>query len=287
MTPPELALAAKDGTIVAPMGEAPALSIRGMTVSYAEKPAIFSVDADFAAGSMTAIVGPNGAGKSTLLKAALGVIPRLSGEVSVFGAPLEAARARVAYVPQRASVDWDFPTRVIDVVLMGLYRQLGLLGRVRSSHRAKAEACLARVGMSDFAARQIGQLSGGQQQRVFLARALAQDADLYLLDEPFAGVDAATEAAIIEVLKTLKDQGKSMVAVHHDLTTVTRYFDRVLLLNVRKIAAGPVAQAFTAQTLAATYGGRLASAQIDQLRLGDGAGLPTGAGPVVGAGPDA
>lgn len=287
MTPPDLALAAKDGTVLAPVGEAPALGIRGMTVSYAEKPAIFSVDADFAAGAMTAIVGPNGAGKSTLLKAALGVIPRLSGEVSVFGTPLEAARARVAYVPQRASVDWDFPTRVIDVVLMGLYRELGLLGRVRASHRAKAEACLARVGMSDFAARQIGQLSGGQQQRVFLARALAQEADLYLLDEPFAGVDAATEAAIIEVLKTLKDQGKSVVAVHHDLATVTRYFDRVLLLNVRKIAAGPVAQAFTAQTLAATYGGRLASAQIDQLRLGDGAGLPTGAEPVVGAGPDA
>ena len=263
MSPPDLHLAAARP----PETEVAALKIRGLTVSYGEKPAVFSVDADFAAGAMTAIIGPNGAGKSTLLKAALEIVPRLSGEVSVFGRPLALARDRIAYVPQRASVDWDFPTRVIDVVLMGLYRQLGLLGRVRGHHRQAAMDCLERVGMADFATRQIGQLSGGQQQRVFLARALAQGADLYLLDEPFAGVDAATEAAIVDVLKSLKAQGKSVVAVHHDLATVTRYFDRVLLINVKPVAQGAVERAFTPETLAETYGGRLATAQIDQLGL--------------------
>jgi len=216
---------------------------------------------------MTAIIGPNGAGKSTLLKAALGVIPRLSGEIAVFGQPIEKARDRIAYVPQRASVDWDFPTTVIDVVLMGLYRRLGLLGRLRANHTEAARACLDRVGMADFANRQIGQLSGGQQQRVFLARALAQDADLYLLDEPFAGVDAATEKAIIDVLKALKAQSKAVVCVHHDLATVRDYFDHVFLINVRKIAEGSVAEAFTSENLQATYGGRLATAQVDQLQV--------------------
>jgi manganese/zinc/iron transport system ATP- binding protein len=244
------------------------LAIRGLTVSYGEKPAVFSVDADFPPEAMTAIIGPNGAGKSTLLKAALGVIPRVSGEVAVFGRPIAAARARIAYVPQRASVDWDFPTTVIDVVLMGLYRKLGLLGRVTGAHRRLARDCLDRVGMADFADRQIGRLSGGQQQRVFLARALAQEADLYLLDEPFAGVDAATERAIVEVLKALRAERKAVVCVHHDLATVPAYFDHVFLINVRRIAAGPVAEAFTAAELQATYGGRLATAQIDQLAPG-------------------
>jgi manganese/zinc/iron transport system ATP- binding protein len=155
-------------------------------------------------------------------------------------------------------VDWDFPTRAIDVVIMGMSRDLGLLGRVRETHRARARECLDRVGMADFAERQIGRLSGGQQQRVFLARALAQEADLFLLDEPFAGVDAATEAAIIGVLKGLRDAGKTVVAVHHDLSTVAGTFDRVLLLNVGKIAEGPVAEAFTAAHISETYGGRLA-----------------------------
>lgn len=241
------------------------LAVRGLTVSYGQKPAVFSVDMTVQAGAMTAIIGPNGAGKSTLLKAALGIVKPLSGQVTVYGQPLEQQRARIAYVPQRASVDWDFPTRVIDVVLMGLSRQLGLLGRVRARHMSRAMDCLNRVGMHDFANRQIGQLSGGQQQRVFLARALAQDADLYLLDEPFAGVDAATEKAIISVLKSLKDSGKTVVVVHHDLATVTDYFDHVFLINTRKVAEGPVEQAFTAETLQAAYGGRLATAQIDQI----------------------
>ncbi|SIO53995.1 manganese/zinc/iron transport system ATP-binding protein [Rhodovulum sp. ES.010] len=244
-----------------------ALAIRGLTVSYAEKPAVFSVDATFPADAMSAIIGPNGAGKSTLLKATLGVIPRLSGEVTVFGTPLERARDRIAYVPQRASVDWDFPTTVIDVVRMGLYRKVGLFGRLTGAMTDQTLDCLDRVGMADFADRQIGQLSGGQQQRVFLARALAQDADLYLLDEPFAGVDAATERAIIDVLKLLKSEGKAVVAVHHDLSTVADYFDHVFLINVRRIAEGPVAEAFTAETLHATYGGRLAATHIDQLAL--------------------
>jgi manganese/zinc/iron transport system ATP- binding protein len=233
------------------------LALRGVTVSYGAQPVVFSVDMTVQPGSMTAIIGPNGAGKSTLLKSALGVVSPLAGRVTAWGQPLERMRARIAYVPQRASVDWDFPTRVIDVVLMGLYRELGLLRRVRAKHMDKARACLSRVGMLDFAERQIGQLSGGQQQRVFLARALAQGADLYLLDEPFAGVDAATEEAIIGVLHSLRDEGKTVVAVHHDLSTVSSYFDRVFLINRRRMGEGPVADAFTDATLHATYGGRL------------------------------
>ena len=243
------------------------LVVRGMTVSYGEKPAVFSVDATVKPECMMAIIGPNGAGKSTLLKGVLGIVPHLSGEVSVFGRPIEQVRQRIAYVPQRASVDWDFPTRVFDVVMMGLYRDLGLLRLVRREHREKALACLERVGMADFADRQIGQLSGGQQQRVFLARALAQNADLYLLDEPFAGVDAATEKAIIDVLKSLKQEHRTVVCVHHDLATVADYFKEILLINVRKIAEGPVAQTFTGENLQATYGGRLATTHIDQLKL--------------------
>lgn len=237
-------------------------AIRGMTVSYGQTPVVFSVDAQFPQGTMTAIIGPNGAGKSTLLKAALGILRPLSGVVTVHGRPLGEQRHRIAYVPQRASVDWDFPTTVLDVVLMGLSRELGLLRLVRPRHRQQALACLDRVGMADFADRQIGQLSGGQQQRVFLARALAQDADLYLLDEPFAGVDAATEKAIIVVLKTLKAEGKTVVSVHHDLATVADYFDRVLILNTRKIAEGTVSEAFTERNLQDAYGGRLATAQM-------------------------
>lgn len=266
-----LDLACSDGQVKqAQTLENSPLAIRGLTVSYGQKPAVFSVDMTVEAGKMTAIIGPNGAGKSTMLKAALGIVPPVSGQVQVFGKTLDAQRARIAYVPQRASVDWDFPTRVIDVVLMGLYRELGLLGRLRANHRAKAIECLDRVGMGDFASRQIGQLSGGQQQRVFLARALAQGADLYLLDEPFAGVDAATEKAIITVLKSLRAAGKTVVVVHHDLATVAEYFDNVFLINTRKVAEGTVAEAFTSETLQAAYGGRLATAQVDQLALAQG-----------------
>ena len=264
-------LAAREGQALTPHAQdAAALSVHGLTVSYGEKPAVFSVDATLPAGEMIAIVGPNGAGKSTLLKAVLGIVKPLSGRVSVFDAPLSKAQHRLAYVPQRASVDWDFPTRVIDVVMMGLYRDLGLLRLVRSHHRERALRALDRVGMADFADRQIGQLSGGQQQRVFLARSLAQDADLYLLDEPFAGVDAATERAIVDVLKQLRSEQRTIVCVHHDLSTVDDYFDRVLLINVRKIAEGSVDHVFTEQNLQATYGGRLATAQMERLRASSG-----------------
>jgi manganese/zinc/iron transport system ATP- binding protein len=267
-------VAAQDGQATRPSAVPPdaPLAVRGVTVSYGEKPAVFSVDATFPAQAMSAIIGPNGAGKSTLLKAVLGVVPRLSGEVHVFGLPVEQARPRIAYVPQRASVDWDFPTTVMDVVQMGQYRKAGLFGRLSGKMRTRAHDCLDRVGMADFARRQIGQLSGGQQQRVFLARALAQDADLYLLDEPFAGVDAATERAIIDVLKLLKSEGKSVIAVHHDLSTVRDYFDHVFLVNVRRVAEGPVATAFTSDTLHATYGGRLAATQLAELAMTDAAG---------------
>ena len=269
----KITIAARDGQATVPPaapGDSP-LSLRGLTVSYGNKPAIFSVDATFPGQAMSAVIGPNGAGKSTLLKASLGVIPRLSGEVRVFGTPLEKSRARVAYVPQRASVDWDFPTTVIDVVQMGLYRRIGLLGRMSGLMRDQAWGCLERVGMADFAGRQIGQLSGGQQQRVFLARALAQDADLYLLDEPFAGVDAATERAIIDVLKLLKAEDKAVIAVHHDLSTVRDYFDHVFLINVRRVAEGPVDTAFTVDTLNATYGGQLSATHVNDLALAGGA----------------
>ncbi|MEM9223968.1 MAG: metal ABC transporter ATP-binding protein [Pseudomonadota bacterium] len=244
------------------------MAIRGLTVSYGGAPVLFSMDAVFPERSMTAIIGPNGAGKSTLLKAALGITKPLSGTVTAFGVPLKKAKRLIAYVPQRASVDWDFPTNSIDVVMMGLYRRLGVLGRVGRAERAAAMEALERVGMADFADRQIGKLSGGQQQRVFLARALAQNARLLLLDEPFAGVDAATERAIIDVLHALRAEGRTLAVVHHDLSTVEGAFDRVLLLNVRKIAEGTLREAFNAQNLRATYGGRLATAQLDKLRLG-------------------
>jgi manganese/zinc/iron transport system ATP- binding protein len=260
-------LAAAHGERLAEDLSSSPLAIRGLTVSYGAKPAVFSVDVTVEAHSMTAIIGPNGAGKSTLLKAALGIVPRLSGTVTTHGRPLNEARSEIAYVPQRASVDWDFPTRVIDVVLMGMSRELGLLRPVRAHHRERAMDCLARVGMEDFAGRQIGQLSGGQQQRVFLARALAQRAQLYLLDEPFAGVDAATERAIIAVLKSLRAEGKTVVCVHHDLSTVGDYFTHAVLLNIRKVAEGPLAEAFTEEHLQATYGGRLAAAHIGELAL--------------------
>ncbi|MBP3124884.1 metal ABC transporter ATP-binding protein [Thalassospira sp. ER-Se-21-Dark] len=260
-------LVAESGKILDVASKDAPLTVRGLTVSYGNKPAVFSVDASIPAGSMTAIIGPNGAGKSTFLKGALGVVPRLSGEVRIFGKLFEDARDRVAYVPQRASVDWDFPARVIDVVLMGLYGSVGLFRLWRARHREQAMECLKRVGMADFADRQIGQLSGGQQQRVFLARALAQNAEFYLLDEPFAGVDAATERAIVSVLKELKAEGRTVVCVHHDLSTVAEYFDRVLLINVRRIAEGPVETTFTAENLQETYGGRLAATHIDELHL--------------------
>ncbi|CAA9532257.1 MAG: Manganese ABC transporter, ATP-binding protein SitB [uncultured Thermomicrobiales bacterium] len=235
----------------------PPVEVRDLTVAYQARPVLWDVDLVVPEGKLMAIVGPNGAGKSTLLKTALGLVPAAAGWVKIFGRPYAEQRHLVAYVPQRGSVDWDFPTNALDVVTMGRYGALGWLRRPGKREREVAMECLRQVGMADFAGRQISQLSGGQQQRVFLARALAQDARLYFMDEPFAGVDATTERAIVELLRGLRAEGKTVVAVHHDLQTVDHYFDEVALLNVRLVAAGPVADAFTHDNLHLTYGGRI------------------------------
>lgn len=236
---------------------AAALAVEDLTVAYGSQPVLWDIHVSLNEGRLVAIVGPNGAGKSTLLKAALGVVRPLTGSIRVFGEPLERVRRRVGYVPQRESVDWDFPTSVLDVVCMGTYGRLGWFRRPGKGERERAMACLAQVGLEDLAGRQISELSGGQQQRVFLARALAQNASLYLMDEPFAAVDAATERAIVDVLRELKDRGRTVVAVHHDLQTVPEYFDDAVLLNMRLVAAGPVDDVFTPENLHRTYGGRL------------------------------
>jgi manganese/zinc/iron transport system ATP- binding protein len=232
------------------------LSIHDLTVAYNRKPVLWDVEYEAPDRALIAIVGPNGAGKSTLLKAVLGLVPAASGLVEVYGRPVARQRRLIGYVPQRGSVDWDFPTTVLDVVMMGRYGSLGWFRRPGKPERARAIAALEQVGMTEFAERQISQLSGGQQQRVFLARALVQDADVYFMDEPFQGVDAKTERAIVEVLKELRAGGKTVVAVHHDLETVPEYFEWVLLLNVRRIALGPVREVFTEENLRKTYGGR-------------------------------
>jgi manganese/zinc/iron transport system ATP- binding protein len=235
----------------------PPLEVHDLTVAYQKKPVLWGIDLRVPAGKLVGIVGPNGAGKSTLIKAALGLIPSASGWVKVFGLPAKKNLKRVGYVPQRESVDWDFPVTVMDVVLMGRYGRLGLLKRPSSRDREIGRDCLDKVKMLPFANRQIANLSGGQQQRVFLARALAQESDIYFMDEPFAGVDAATESAIISLLHELKDKGKTLLVVHHDLPTARNYFDMLLLLNMRVVAFGPTEEVFTYELLQSTYGGRL------------------------------
>lgn len=234
-----------------------AVDVHDVTVAYHRKPVLWDVDVELPAGRLIGVVGPNGAGKSTLLKAILGLVPIASGRIQVFGRPTSEARSMIGYVPQRETVDWDFPVSALDVVVMGRYGRLGWFRRPGKRDRNAAMECLKQLGMADFANRQINQLSGGQQQRVFLARALAQEAAIYFMDEPLAGVDAATEQAIIELLRSLRSAGKTVVAVHHDLQTVPEYFDHVVLLNMRVVAAGPTDQVFTQASLQATYGGRL------------------------------
>ena len=233
------------------------LWIHDLTVAYHRKPVLWDIDLDLPEGRLIAVVGPNGAGKSTLIKAVLGLVPRASGAISIYGRPYDSQRHLVGYVPQRESVDWDFPVNAMDVVAMGLYRQIGWFKPVARRHQQKAIENLEKVGMAAYAKRQISQLSGGQQQRVFLARALAQDARLYFMDEPFAGVDVATERAIIALLKELKSAGKTCVVVHHDLQTVPAYFDHVVLLNLRVVDSGPIETVFTEENLKKTYGGKL------------------------------
>ena len=231
-----------------------AISATELTVDYDGVTAIKDVDFTVRAEKLTAIVGPNGAGKSTLIKALLGLIPTSTGIISCFGASPKQYRKNISYVPQRAQIDWEFPVNVFDVVSMGLYGELGLLRRFSSAHKNRVHSALSDVDMADFAARQISQLSGGQQQRVFLARSIVQDAELILLDEPFGGIDAKSETVIVDILRRQNQNGKSIVAVHHDLSTVKDYFDDVILLNKTVTAFGPVNNVFTKANIEKTYG---------------------------------
>ncbi|MCS6852295.1 MAG: metal ABC transporter ATP-binding protein [Gemmataceae bacterium] len=234
----------------------PAIEVTDLTVAYDERPVLWDIDWTVPQGVLAAVVGPNGGGKTTLLKAVLGLVRPAAGQALVLGRPYREQRRLVGYVPQRRTVDWDFPTNVLDVVLMGCYGRLGWIRRPGKAEHAQALAALDKVGMVHLARRQISQLSGGQRQRVFLARALVEDAQVYLMDEPFQGVDATTERAIIEVLRDLRAAGRTVVVVHHDLQTVPEYFDWVTLLNVQLMANGPVADVFTEENLRRTYGGR-------------------------------
>ena len=233
------------------------LSVHDMTVAYHRKPVLWDIDFDIPQGKLVGIVGPNGAGKSTLIKGCLDLVPKISGRVLIYGKPYRQQRKLVGYVPQRETVDWEFPVDALGLVAMGLYGRIGWCLPVTRKHKRAAMEALDRVGMADFAQRQISQLSGGQQQRVFLARALAQDANLYFMDEPFAAVDAATEKAIVQILHDLKHAGKTVLVVHHDLQTVPEYFDWVVLLNMRIVALGPAEDVFTQENLHKTYGGKL------------------------------
>ena len=235
----------------------PSIEFHDVTVSYHKKPVLWNIDMTLPKGLLIGIVGPNGAGKSTLIKAAMGLVPLGSGYIKLFDQKLDDVRERVSYVPQRESVDWDFPTSVMDVVLMGRYKKLGLFRRPGKKDIQLAKECLDKVGMLPYSKRQISQLSGGQQQRVFLARALAQEADLYLMDEPFAGVDAATETAIFAVMKELTTSGKTLIVVHHDLQSAAQFFDWIILLNLHLVGVGPIENMFTSELLQETYGGAL------------------------------
>lgn len=239
------------------MYDHPPIEVHDLTVAYRKKPVLWDIDFSIPRGKLIGMIGPNGAGKSTLLKAIMGLLPFVSGYVKVYGKPLNKKTNQIAYVPQRESVDWDFPTSALDVVTMGRYNKLSLFGRIKKEDIEIARQSLDRLGMSKYADRQISQLSGGQQQRVFLARALAQNSEIYLMDEPLAGVDASTELAIIQLLKNLKDQNKTVIVVHHDLNTVTDYFDWVMMLNLRLVKFGPVDEVFNDENLKITYGGKL------------------------------
>jgi manganese/zinc/iron transport system ATP- binding protein len=243
-----------------------AVQVEDLTVAYGAKPALWDIDLNIPQGQLMAVVGPNGAGKTTLIKAILGLLPTVSGTVRFLsegdvrpegdlrpGGGLRPRANRIAYVPQSGSVDWDFPATALDVVLMGRYGHLGWIRRPRRADLEIAKEALDKLGMVDYAGRQISQLSGGQQQRVFLARALAQQAEMYFMDEPFKGVDARTERAIVALLRDLKAQNRTVVVVHHDLQTVSEYFDWVTLINVQVIASGPVGETFTDENLRRAY----------------------------------
>jgi manganese/zinc/iron transport system ATP- binding protein len=234
------------------------IEVHDLTVSYQKKPVLYGVDLEVKEGSLVGIIGPNGAGKSTLIKTIMNMIKPNGGYVKIFGETPKTGIKRIGYIPQKESVDWDFPVTVLDVVLMGRYGHLGWFGRIRKEDRTKANECLEQVNMLAYADRPIGNLSGGQQQRVFLARALAQESAVYLMDEPFAGVDAVTEKTMISILQEMKNAGKTLMVVHHDLASAREYFDQLLLLNMRKVAYGPVQEVYTHELLQKTYGGKLA-----------------------------
>jgi manganese/zinc/iron transport system ATP- binding protein len=244
-----------------------ALEVEDLTVAYDDQPVLWDVDLQVPAGVKMAVIGPNGAGKSTLVKAAMGLVRPVAGEVRIFGQPRESAQGQIAYVPQRATLSWDFPTDVLDVVTMGTYGRLGWFHRSGAVQRQQAEAALEQVGMTAFLRRPIAELSGGQQQRILLGRALVQDAPINILDEPFQGVDAPTERAIIDVLDGLAEEGKTIIVVHHDLQTVPEYFDSVLLLNVRAIDSGPVREVFTEDNLRLTFGGRVGVLETREIEV--------------------
>jgi manganese/zinc/iron transport system ATP- binding protein len=233
------------------------LEAHNLTVSYDKQPVLWDIDFEVPEGKLVGIIGPNGSGKTTFLKAAMGILPADSGYVRTFGKPVEEVRERVSYVPQRQSVDWDFPATVMDICEMGRYKQGRLFGRLSKLDREIAADALERVGMTAYKNRQIGELSGGQQQRVFIARSLAQQAELYLMDEPFVGIDAASEETIIALLEDMRSEGKTVVLVHHDLHTAIEFFDWIILLNTRLVASGPKAEVLTEENLRTAYGGKL------------------------------
>lgn len=234
------------------------IEIKNMSVAYSAKPVLWEVDLQIPNGVCACVLGPNGAGKSTLIKGMLGLQKPLLGEVKFFDKPFKEVYKKVAYIPQKSDVNWDFPTTVLDVTLMGRYSHRGWIRRTNKQDLEIAKEALSKMGMLDFKDRQISQLSGGQRQRVFLARALAQEADLYILDEPLAGVDAITEAVVINQLKTFAKEGKSSLVVHHDLHTVREYFDYVIFIKGRVVAAGPFASTFTHENIERCFGQRMA-----------------------------
>ncbi|MBM3168567.1 MAG: metal ABC transporter ATP-binding protein [Bacteroidetes bacterium] len=235
----------------------PILEVHDLTVSYDQQPVLWNVDLSLPAGQLIGILGPNGAGKSTLIKSIMGLIPPTSGYIKIFNKALQEVRTRISYVPQRESVDWNFPASVLDVVVMGTYGKLGLFRRPGKKEVQIAQEALEQVGMTAFVTRQISELSGGQQQRVFIARALAQQADLYLMDEPFAGVDMATETAIFQLLQDMARTGKTVLVVHHDIHSAMNFFEWVIMLNLHLVASGPKDQVMTEELLRKTYGGKL------------------------------
>ncbi|MEN2282211.1 metal ABC transporter ATP-binding protein [Algoriphagus sp. SE2] len=235
----------------------PILEIHDLIVSYDQSPVLWNVDLSLPSGKLIGILGPNGAGKSTLIKAIMGLVTPSGGYVKIFDKTLEQVRSKISYVPQRESVDWNFPASVLDVVMMGTYGKLGLFKRPGKKEKEIALSCLDQVGMMSFVNRQISELSGGQQQRVFIARALAQEADLYLMDEPFAGVDMSTETAIFNLLKEMTAKGKTVIVVHHDIHSAMNYFDWIIMLNLHLVASGPTDEVISEELLRKTYGGKL------------------------------